>query len=207
MMDMPEKPQLYLLTPQVIDINTFPDTLSAVLDAHEIACLRIALTSRDESELSRASDALREVAHARDIAILISDHVTLAERLGLDGVHLTDGPRSVRDARAALGPDASIGCYCGQARHDGYIAGDAGADYVSFGPVSETALDSGGIADLELFAAWTEMVELPVVAEGGLTELRMGQLAQVTDLFAIGDEIWGTDDPTAALTRLVQAMG
>ncbi|NRB34523.1 MAG: thiamine phosphate synthase [Rhodobacteraceae bacterium] len=206
-MDMPEQPQIYLVTPPVIDLSGFPDRLAAVMDAHEIACIRIALAARDADAQGRAADALREVAHARDVAILITDHVALADRHGLDGVHLSDAGRSVRDARKALGPDASIGSFCAASRHDGYIAGEAGADYVSFGPVTETGLGQGDLADHALFEAWSLMVELPVVAEGGLTEVKMAELAPVTDLFAIGDEIWSQDDPVAALRRLIAAMG
>lgn len=205
-MDTPELPQIYLVTPQVIDLTTFPDQLAAVLDAHDIAVMRIDMASRDEGELGRAADAIRHVAHARDVAVLISDHVQLAERHGLDGVHLTDAGRSVRDARKLLGPDASIGCHCGVSRHDGYVAGEAGADYVAFGPVSETALGTGELADKELFQMWTEMVELPVVAEGGLTLEKVKELSPVTDLFAIGDEIWSSDDPAAELAKLISVM-
>ncbi|HIE71875.1 MAG TPA: hypothetical protein EYP98_17775, partial [Planctomycetes bacterium] len=57
-----------------------------------------------------------------------------AQRLGLDGVHLTDGSRSVRVARKELGPDAIVGAFCGTSRHDGMVAGEAGADYVALGP-------------------------------------------------------------------------
>ena len=84
-MDMPEQPQIYLVTPPVIDLSGFPDRLAAVMDAHEIACNRIALAARDADAQGRAADALREVAHARDVAILITDHVALADRHGLDG--------------------------------------------------------------------------------------------------------------------------
>jgi len=206
-MDSDEQPQIYLLTPPVIDLMRFPDQLAAVMDAHEIACVRIALAARDADDLGRAADALREVAHARDVAILIADHVALAERHGLDGVHLSDAGRSVRDARKLLGPDASIGSHCGVSRHDGYVAGEAGADYVSFGPVSDVGLGDGAVADRELFEMWTQMVELPVVAEGGLTVPLIAQIAPVTDLFGIGEEIWRSDDPATALGKLIAAMG
>lgn len=201
-----EQPQIYLVTPPVFDPEPFAKALASVLDAHPVACLRLALASRDEDRIGRAADACREVAHARDVAIVLDDHVALAERFGLDGVHLTDAARSVRDARKALGPDAIVGSYCGTSRHDGMNAGEAGADYVSFGPVSGS-LGDGTQADRELFAWWTEMIELPVVAEGGLSPDLITQLADVTDFFAIGEEIWDADDPASALGALIAAMG
>ncbi len=203
----PEQPQIYLITPPEIELSRFPDTLAGVLDAHPVACLRLALSTHDEAQLSRAADACREVAHARDIAIVIDTHFILAERLGLDGVHLPDGARQIRSARKALGPDAVVGAFCGTSRHDGMSAGEAGADYVSFGPVGATALGDGAQAARELFDWWSEMIEVPVVAEGALDDALVRDLAPVTDFFGIGMEIWREDDPAAALARLIAAMG
>ncbi len=202
----PEQPQLYLITPPEIDLTSFPGQLSAVLDASPIACIRLALSTADEDVISRAADACREVAHARDIAIVIADHMLMVERLGLDGVHLNDGVRNVRNARKSLGKDAIVGAFCGASRHDGMNAGEAGADYVSFGPVGETALGDGVQADHDLFAWWSDMIEVPVVAEGALDTEKMAELAPVTDFFAIGNEIWQHDDPAEELARLVAAM-
>lgn len=67
------------------------------------------------------------------MAVVIDDHVKLAQRHGLDGVHLTDGARAVRDARKELGDDAIVGAFCGSSRHEGMTAAEHGADYVSFG--------------------------------------------------------------------------
>jgi thiamine-phosphate pyrophosphorylase len=129
----------------------------------------------------------------------------LAEKLGLDGVHLLDGARSVRAARKALGPDAIVGCFCGQSRHDGLNAAEYGADYVSFGPISG-ALGDGAVADPDLFAWWSEVIEVPVVAEGGLTPDWVANLSGMTDFFAVGEEIWNTEDPVAALRAIEMAM-
>ena len=203
----PEQPQIYLITPPEIELSRFPDTLARVLDAHEVACIRLALSTHDETALSHAADACREVAHARDIAIVINTHFILAERLGLDGVHLTDGARQIRTARKALGADAVVGAFCGTSRHDGMSAGEAGADYVSFGPAGDTVLGDGSRAEFEVFEWWSQMIEVPVVAEGALDEDLIRRLAPVTDFFGIGTEIWGAEDPAAELGRLVAAMG
>jgi len=201
-----DRPQIYLLTPPEFELSAFPDQLAAVLDSTEIACLRISMATQDEDRLSRAGDALREVAHARDVAIVIDSHVALAERLGLDGVHLVDGARSVRKTRETLGKDAIIGAFCGNSRHDGMTAGESGADYVSFGPVGVTALGDGIVAGPELFQWWSEMIEVPVVAEGALSTAAIATVAPFTDFFGIGEEIWRDENPIAALKALITEM-
>ncbi|MGA9409539.1 MAG: thiamine phosphate synthase [Roseobacter sp.] len=206
-MEMPEKPQLYLVTPSEFELSTFPDVLARVLDAEKVACVRLEMVTRDEDKLARAADALREVTHARDIALVLSEHRMLVERLGLDGVHLTDGARSVRDARKMLGEDAIVGSFCSTSRHEGMSAGEAGADYICFGPVTPSALGDGSYAEQEMFEWWSEVIEIPVVAEGGLDAARIAQLAPFTDFFAFGEEVWQSDDPAQRLRELVEAIG
>ena len=201
-----ERPQIYLITPSDPELSTFPRQLAAVLDAADIACVRLAMATHDEQRLAKVADALREVTHARDVALVISEHVMMVERLGLDGVHLNDGARSVRNVRKQLGGEAIIGAFCGASRHDGMNAAEAGADYVAFGPVSATPLGDGTVAPPELFQWWSEMIEVPCVAEGGLDEDRIRSLSSITDFFGFGAEIWGQDDPAAALTRLLAAI-
>jgi len=202
-----EQPQIYLITPPEFELSSFPAQLARVLDSHDIACLRLDLASSDEDKISRAADAVRAVAHERDVALVITEHLVLAERLGLDGVHLTDGARSVRSARKMLGKEAIVGAFCGTSRHDGMTAGEAGADYICFGPAGTSDLGDGSRAETDLFQWWSQMIELPVVAEGALDVETVGALAPYTDFFGIGREIWDQDDPVAALGRLITAMG
>ena len=201
-----DQPQLYLITPPDFDLGSYPDQLARVLDSTDIACLRLSLATRDEDRLLRAADAVREVAHRFDVALVIDTHVVLAQRLGLDGVHLTDGSRSVRVARKELGPDAIVGAFCGTSRHDGMVAGEAGADYVALGPVGSVALGDGSKVEFDVFEWWSQVIELPVVAEGGLTPELVTQLAPVTDFFGIGEEIWSAEDPVAALALLTAPL-
>lgn len=206
MADAPEQPQLYLITPPEVELSSFPGQLAALLDAVEIACVRLSLATRDEDRIARAADACREVAHARDVPLVIDSHFLMVERLGLDGVHLGDGARSVRKVRKEIGAEAVVGAWCGASQHDGMSAGEAGADYIAFGPVAAGLTGAGEVAEADLFAWWSQMIELPVVAEGGLTPEVVATLAPVTDFFAIGEEIWGAEDPLAALTALTAVL-
>ena len=203
MTDARDRPQITLVTPPELELSTYPDLLSRCLDAAPVACLRLALSTRDEDRIARAADALREIAHARDIPLVIEGHVLLVGRLGLDGVHLLDAARSVRKVRKDLGDDAIVGAFCHASRHDGMTAGELGADYVSFGPVGATPLGDGRRAERDLFEWWSEMIEVPVIAEGALDEDLVRSLAPVSDFFAFGAELWGAEDPVARFRALV----
>ena len=201
MTEQPNSPQLYLITPVGAAASMVGPLLADVMDRFPVACLRIP-GAGSEDELGRLADLAREIAHARDVAVVIDDHVQLALRHGLDGVHLRDGARSVRYARKELGADAIVGAFCGTSRHDGMNAAEAGADYVSFGPCGASALGHGPVVELDLFQWWSEVIEVPVVAEGALTPALIGQLAPITDFIALGPEIWSEPDPVEALAHL-----
>ncbi len=200
-----EGPRLYLIAPARLEPGD-PDRVAALLDGFDIACVRLALAAASEDAVARAADALRPVCHARDVPLVVADHHRLVTRLGLDGVHLGDGARQVRAVRQALGADAIVGAFAHASRHDGMTAAEVGADYVSFGPVGATALGDGVTADAELFAWWSEMIEVPVVAEGGLTPALAATLARAADFLAVGEEIWTAEDPHAALRALAERL-
>jgi thiamine-phosphate pyrophosphorylase len=201
-----DTPQIYLITPEQFSFDTFPNVLSRVLDVMDVACLRLDLASKDEKVVARSADLVREIAHARDIPLVIDTHVQLVESLGLDGVHLPDGGHGLRKLRETMGPDPILGAGCGVSRHVGVSAGEAGADYVSFGPLTASAIGAADVAEDAVFAWWSEMIEVPIVAEGGLTEDIIARLSPITDFFAIGPEIWKTDDPVQALTALTSVL-
>ena len=202
-MATPDQPQLYLISPPVIEPERFAERLARLLDSFATACFRLDLATSDADTIRRAADILRETCHARDVAIVIGAHFRLVGELGLDGVHLKDGARTLREARRELGAEAIIGAHCGASRHSGMNAAEAGADYIAFGPVSDSALGDGALAGRDLFAWWSEMIEVPVVAEGGLTAERVTELAPVADFLALGAEIWEADDLEQALRALL----
>jgi thiamine-phosphate pyrophosphorylase len=200
-----EAARLYLITPPAIE-PALPDRLAALLDGFEIACVRLAVAGGEDT-VARAADALRPVCHDRDVPLLVADHFRLAHRLGLDGVHLTDGARQIRAARKLLGSDGIVGAFARSSRHEGMTAGEIGADYVSFGPVGTTGLGDGVAAPLDLFAWWSETIEVPVVAEGGLTPDLVAELRGIADFIATGDEVWGHPaGPEAGLRALADRL-
>lgn len=203
---MTDAPQIYLISPAQFVLSSFATELAALLDDAPVACMRLALASTDQDEVRRVADALRVVCHDRDVPLVIADHYRIAAETGLDGVHLP-GTKDIRAARKHLGDDAIIGSFGGASRHTGMTAGEMGANYVSFGPVTETALGSGAVAETALFQWWTDMIEVPVVAEGAMTDAAAKALAPCIDFLALGDEIWSSSrGARAALAGFRAAM-
>ncbi len=199
------EPRLYLLTPKLTEAAPFADALAAALDAAPAACVRLRMAAEGEDPLRRVADALREIAHARDVAFVLTDHYRLARPLGLDGVHLEDARLTVRDARKELGPDGVVGAFAGASRHQGMVAAEAGADYVSLGPVAATGLGAGEVAEAGLFEWWAEMIETPVVAEGGVTPEIARALAGSADFLAADAAVWDHPDGPAAGAKAMAA--
>ena len=202
-----DQPQIYLITPPELELASFGEQLARVLDTFDIPCVRLRVATDDTDSIGRAADVLREICHQREVPIVIDTHFRLAEAHGLDGVHLTDGPKQLRYVRETLGNDAIIGTYCGASRHNGMNAAEIGADYVSFGPMGDTGLGAGELAELDTFEWWSQVVEIPIVAEGAISLEMAEKLAPITDFIALGSEIWSAEaGPEAAmreyLTRL-----
>ncbi len=188
--------RLYLITPATFEPAAFAETLKTALDAAPVACVRLSMDAGEEA-IRRAADTLQPVCAARDVALTIADHVRLVAPHGLDGVHLTDAaPAAIRKAREALGTERIVGAHGGATRHRAMNAAEAGADYVALGPVRAGALGDGIEASEELFDWWSEMIETPSVAEGGLTPQIAAALR--ADFFAPRRSVWEHPDGAAA---------
>ncbi|RMF40221.1 MAG: thiamine phosphate synthase [Alphaproteobacteria bacterium] len=208
-MQAPDGPQIYLLTPPAFDPDVFAGELAVLLDAPAgpapVACLRLDMPGAGEEAIRRAADALREVAHARDIALLIADHYRLVPEHGLDGVHLSDGHRQYRAARKLIGRDGIVGCHCGSSRHAAMTAAEMGADYVALGPFAVTgALGPDECADPELAEWWGATVETPLVVEGGLSGALLERLVAAADFIALGPEIWAAPEGAPAALAAIR---
>ncbi|WP_298194808.1 thiamine phosphate synthase [Novosphingobium sp.] len=187
--------QLYLISPLEVG-GLFPDRLARALDAGPVAAFQFRVKGLDEHEAARLADPLQRICADRDVAFIVNDSISLAKRLGADGVHLGQDDGSVADARARLGKAAQIGVTCHASRHLAMEAGEVGADYVAFGAFFPSATkDTKHVAEPELLEWWSRLFELPCVAIGGITAANCGPLAQAgADFLAVSHAVWGGDE-------------
>jgi thiamine-phosphate pyrophosphorylase len=183
-----------------VSASAFADLLLRTADVADIACLLIAAPSDTPAgTLRRVIDAVMPPLQARNVAVLIEGHASLAKSLGADGVHLAEAD-DYAEARKTLGPDAIVGLASPIERHAAMEIAETGGDYLLFdiGP-AETVPD--------VLAWWAEMMTVPLVARGQFKPADCaGFVAANIDFLAPDAGIWKAADPVAEIAALAAAI-
>ena len=198
--------ELYLISP--LDVSgAFPDRLRAALDAGPVAAFQFRVKDVDQHAAASLAEPLRRICADADVAFIVNDSVSLAKRVGADGVHLGQGDGDPREARDVLGADAQIGVTCHDSRHLAMEAGEAGADYVALGAFFPTTTKTvQHVPDPSILAWWGALFEIPSVAIGGITPSNAAPLiAAGADFLAVSNAVWGGDE-TAAVAAFTELL-
>jgi thiamine-phosphate pyrophosphorylase len=198
--------RLYLITPPALDPAAFRDSLAAALDAGDVAAVQLRLKDAGDAAWHAAIDALRPVAQSRGVAFLLNDRPELVRPTGCDGVHVGQTDTPARQARALIG-DATLGVTCHASRDLAMAAGEDGADYVAFGAFfPSTSKEVSNLADPDILTWWSELMEPPCCAIGGITAENCGTLVRArADFLAVIAAVWNHPDGAAAGVRAMNA--
>ncbi|MCX7686144.1 MAG: thiamine phosphate synthase [Acetobacteraceae bacterium] len=198
--------RLYLVTPPALAPEAFRDSLAAALDAGDVACVQLRLKGAPQDTVARAAEVLMPVAQSRGVAFLLNDDAALAARLGCDGAHLGQQDGDHAAARRLL-EGRILGITCHASRHLAMEAGEIGADYVAFGAFFPTATkEAPSRADPGLLRWWSELMEIPCVAIGGITPENCAPLVQAgADFLAVVGAVWSHPEGPAAGVRAMNA--
>ena len=191
---------LYLISPVEVG-GAFPDRLCAALGGGPVAAFQLRVKDVGEHELARLAEPLQRICADHEVAFIVNDSVSLAKRLGADGVHLGQSDGDLREARAELGPSVQIGRTCHDSRHLAMQAGEEGADYVAFGAFYDTMTKPSHYRpEPTILTWWSALFEVPCVAIGGITPANAAPLvAAGADFIAVCQAVFGTDDPAKAV--------
>ena len=191
-----ERCRLYLISPQQVG-GDFPERLREVAEVDCVAAFQLRVKDVPEHELARLAGPLQRICADAGVAFIVNDSVSLAKRLGADGVHLGQQDGDVRESRALLGPGAQIGVTCHDSRHLAMEAGEAGADYVAFGAFYPTTTKPSHYRpDPSILSWWSSLFEIPCVAIGGITPVNAATLVEAgADFIAVCQAVWSASDP------------
>ena len=201
--------QLYLISP--LDIGgDFPQQLIAALDAGPVAAFQLRVQTANQHEAAKLAEPLRAICEERDVAFMVANDIALAKRLRADGIHFERVEEGdTKEARQQLGVETQIGISCFGSRHLAMEAGEAGADYVSFGAFYPTdTVEVTEYADPELLTWWQDLFELPSVAIGGIKPDNAAALIEAgADFLAVCSGVWQhPEGPAAAVKAFTDLM-
>jgi len=184
--------RLYLVTPPALDPAEFAPKLTEALDAGDVACVQLRLKDVDDDTVRRAIEVLRPITQSRGVAFILNDRPDLAAETECDGVHVGQSDWSYAKARKAVGANAIVGVTCHDSRHLAMEAAEAGADYVAFGAFYPTTTKPSNYRpEPDLLEWWSELMEVPCVAIGGITPENCAPLVQAgADFLAVVTAVW-----------------
>lgn len=180
--------------------------------ALEGGCKWIQLRMKDAplEEVEAVALQLKPLCKEQEAILVLDDHVELARKLEVDGVHLGKKDMPINEARQILGEAFIIG---GTANtfEDAVQHFRAGADYLGIGPFrfTTTKKNLSPVLGLEGYASILSQmkeahIELPVVAIGGINYEDIPDiLATGVNGIALSGTILRAENPVEEVRRIL----
>ena len=199
-------PRLHLVTdPEVCPFDRLLALLPALVAAG-VDGVHLRARDRAAAELLAVAQVARRVV-VPPAVLLVNDRIDVAVLSEADGVQLPERGLPHEGARRLLGRGRFIGCSVHSVTA-AERAAQAGADFLLFGNVFETASKPGrAAAGLEVLRAVTRAVPCPVIAIGGITPERVPEVvATGAHGVAVIRGILAAPDPVAAVHAFRAAL-
>ena len=161
------------------------------------------------ADLAALCRRLRAPTRERGALLIVNDRVDVALAVGADAVQRTGASLPLEDIRAIAGPRLRVGASV-HSLEEAVEAEAKGADWVVFGPVYDTPSKRpyGPPQGLDALAKVAGRVRLPVIAIGGITPARVGEvLGAGASGVAVISSILGAERPADATRAFLDALG
>lgn len=193
---------LYAMKPAIRHgVYVISDTVETLLDAATKGAVLIQLRDKHASKEIIYNKALAlKSQQTTDVPFIINDYLDIALAVDADGLHTGQEDLPIPIQRQVLGDHKLIG----RSTHtyeQGCAAAEAGADYVSVGPVWETPSKPGRDAIGFAYLEQANSLPIPYVAIGGIS------LDTVADIQPYDPPMVGIIRAVEHLTEIQQKMG
>lgn len=161
------------------------------------------------SSLYHLAQALRRITALHGARLLVNDRADIARAAGADGVHCPENGLAPPVVRRIAGDHAIVGVST-HSIESARAAERSGADFITFGPVFETAskMKYGPPQGLEKLREVTAAVGLPVFALGGVTPERAASCIEHGAWgVAVISAVFGAGDVGRAVGEFERALG
>lgn len=184
--------QIYLISPPQIELKDFSSRLENALKTALVPVFQLRLKNYQTPEIKKISHELKKICHDHNCLFLLNDSYEIAADVAADGVHLGVEDGSISLARKKSPKNFIIGASCYDSRHLAMEAAEQGADYLSFGAFFESKTKkSRGNPTPEILTWAAEMMDLPLVAIGGITDKNCSSLVKAgADFLSVISYVW-----------------
>ncbi len=186
---------LYAVTPEEPDTRVLVESVRLALEGGtKIVQYRSKFSGR--ALRGAQAKALLELCREAGAAFIVNDDLGLALSVKADGLHVGRDDIGVDRAREALGQSGILGVSCYDSLDLAIVACGKGANYVAFGSTFPSPTKPAAVhAPLALFRQAREMLDIPIVAIGGITpENASGVIDAGADAVAVVSALFGAAD-------------
>jgi thiamine-phosphate pyrophosphorylase len=194
-----------LVTPMVADAEAMSFRLMQAFAGGDVAAVLLRLAEGDDRSRIERVKRLAGPVQSSNVALVVEGTALVATRGGADGVHLTDGPEAIAEARSSLRDERIIGAGHLRARHDAMDVGEAGVDYVMFGEPRADGSMPPLAAVVERAAWWAEIFETPCVAYAPDAESVPALVETGAEFIALGEWAFADGQDIRALVTQANA--
>jgi thiamine-phosphate pyrophosphorylase len=159
-------------------------------------------------EVLQAVQALNVTARQVGAAFLVNDRPDIARLAGANGVHVGQEDLEAAAARAIVGAGAIVGVSTHNLEQI-RAAADSDADYIAVGPVFATRSKAKAdpVVGLELIRQARQLTRKPIVAIGGITLERAGEVITAgADSVAVISDILAAKNPMARVKQYLEML-
>lgn len=200
--------RLFLVTPRVLDLATFPAALKEALAGADVASLLVACEAASDMAFQRIAEVITPIAQAAGAAVVVADDTRAAGRARADGVQVTKGLAELKSAIAGFHPNRIVGASMLKTRHDAMQAAEAGVDYVFFGRVDRDEEAAPAERDIDLAGWWAPLFETPSVVLAGADPASLDVASETgAEFVALRRAIWEHPaGPRAAVAAAAEVL-
>jgi thiamine-phosphate pyrophosphorylase len=168
--------------------------------------MQLRLKNAPTRSVLAAARTIAGLCRRQGAILIVNDRVDIAMLAEADGVHLGQEDLPLDPARRLMGPNRIIGIST-HSVEQAQAAELGGADYIGFGPMYAGGLKANATGQgLDNLRAVRAAVKIPIVAIGGITEQRVGEvLGAGADAVAIITDVMRAPDIPAKVRAILAA--
>lgn len=197
-----ERCRIVLVAPPLADGAALAKLLTAALSGGDVASVILDTGDLDEATFQAAAEKAVPVIQEKGAAALVLNDTRIAGRVGADGVHIEGKVADLAEAIEKHTPKMIVGTGNLRDRHGAMQIGELQPDYVFFGKIGADNKPDAHPRNLSLAEWWSQMVEIPSIAQtGSALESIIAAAETGADFVALGRAVFDAEDPAKAVAE------